>query len=769
MTELEQQINKLQQQVYAYKQQQIQMFKELQQMETALERLQQQASQASVQSSELRQETSRIPQAAPVRPTEKYVHQVKQQLKEQTKKVPNVNTQWEDFIGTNVISKVGILITIIGIFIGAKYAIDNELISPAMRIIVGYIAGAGLVAVGLKLKEKYIGFSSILFGGGLAVLYFITFIAFDFYQLLPRAAAFVGMLVITAATVGAALWYNRKVIAVLGQVGAYGIPFLLSDGSGQVSVLFTYISIINIGLVFLSFKKDWKILYRLAFYVSWLIYAVWLIGGNTNVINFYAALVFLGINFAIFYSTFLCYKVYRKETFNLHEIIVLLLNALFFFFLGCYFISEHRTETTPLTLFALSNAALHFLVGLAIQRLKLFDRSVGQFVIALALLFITIAIPMQLDGNWVTLLWAFEGTLLYMIAQRNNRPLYLHIAMPVFMIALLSLLQDWWQAYPYLLRYDSVAYTRNAFANLNFWLQMIVAGLFGFIAFRHAASKVEDAKGITDDFFRQVVPVIFIVLLYFNIYHEIHYAWDKMIAATSKETEVSTAGLCQSLSLIIYSCVYFSIMLMVNTSVVKRNRLHQLFIVAAFITNIVVLLRGLYLLGELREELLKATSSAHGDIYLYRYLVFGALAFLWMNAYRSIKRFSDPLKFQPMLSVMFNVTILSLTCSEFVHWMDIAGYSNQYKLGLTIICALYALGLLAAGIAKKRKHLRVQAIILFGATIIKLFIYDLASLSTISKTIVLVILGVLLLIASFLYNKYKDLLFEKEEPPVAGT
>jgi uncharacterized membrane protein len=91
--------------------------------------------------------------------------------------------------------------------------------------------------------------------------------------------------------------------------------------------------------------------------------------------------------------------------------------------------------------------------------------------------------------------------------------------------------------------------------------------------------------------------------------------------------------------------------------------------------------------------------------------------------------------------------------------MDVAGYSNQYKLGLSIICGVYALALIFIGILKKEKHLRIGGMFLFGLTLLKLFFYDLASLSTISKTIVLVLLGILLLVASFLYNKYKSLLF----------
>ena len=69
--------------------------------------------------------------------------------------------------------------------------------------------------------------------------------------------------------------------------------------------------------------------------------------------------------------------------------------------------------------------------------------------------------------------------------------------------------------------------------------------------------------------------------------------------------------------------------------------------------------------------------------------------------------------------------------------------------------------LIVLGIIKKKKHLRIGAIVLFAVTLIKLFFYDIADLDTISKTVIFITLGVLLLIISFLYNKYKNLIFDK--------
>jgi len=94
--------------------------------------------------------------------------------------------------------------------------------------------------------------------------------------------------------------------------------------------------------------------------------------------------------------------------------------------------------------------------------------------------------------------------------------------------------------------------------------------------------------------------------------------------------------------------------------------------------------------------------------------------------------------------------------------MDIFGYNESYKLGLSILWGLYSLFLIVLGIGRGKKHLRVGAISLFAVTLAKLFFYDIAELDTISKTVVFVSLGILLLIISFLYNKYKNLISGEE-------
>ena len=112
---------------------------------------------------------------------------------------------------------------------------------------------------------------------------------------------------------------------------------------------------------------------------------------------------------------------------------------------------------------------------------------------------------------------------------------------------------------------------------------------------------------------------------------------------------------------------------------------------------------------------------------------------------------------------VFYFSIWLVASSELINLMDIFGYNDSYKLGLSILWGIYALCLIILGIYQNKKHLRIGAIALFGFTLAKLFFYDIAGLDTISKTVIFVSLGIILLVVSFLYNKYKNLIFEANE------
>jgi len=693
---------------------------------------------------------------------------IKETVKTPTQKSIQISNELERFIGENLINKIGIAILIIGVAIGAKYSIDNDLISPLTRIILGYLLGLGLLGLSIKLKAKYENFSAVLVSGSMAIFYFLTYFAYSYYQLIPQLLTFVLMVVFTVFTVIAALQYNKQIIAHIGLVGAYAVPFLLSNETGNALVLFSYIAIINIGILVLSFKKYWKPLYYVSFALTWLIYFSWFVFSYHKNEDFTAALMFASIFFIIFYATFLAYKLIKKEQFDAIDIILLLINSFVFYGFGYAILNGHETGSQLLGLFTLCNAILHFIVSVIIYRLKLADKNLFYLVAGLVLVFITIAIPVQLDGNWVTLLWVGEAVLLFWIGRTKNISIYEYLSYPLISLATLSLYQDWSNVYIDYYQFDGSEKITPIF-NIHFLSTILFIACFGFIYYLQNNKLYEasiKSKKELHNLVSIIIPAIIISTIYFGFYFEINHYFNSIY----QESEITINQYdhynnydvlnFKAIWLLIYSMVFVSALSFINIKFIKSKVLGYINLGLNGLAVFAFLISGLYILSELRESYLGESFSEYyqtGSFHIIiRYLSFVFLAItLWM-IYKYIQEAFMKVINKIPFGVLFHITVLWVLSSELINLMDLSGSTQSHKLGLSIFWGLYALFLIVLGIWKKKKYLRIVAIALFSITLIKLFFYDISHLGTISKTIVFVSLGILLLIISFLYNKFKN-------------
>jgi uncharacterized membrane protein len=177
---------------------------------------------------------------------------------------------------------------------------------------------------------------------------------------------------------------------------------------------------------------------------------------------------------------------------------------------------------------------------------------------------------------------------------------------------------------------------------------------------------------------------------------------------------------------------------------------------------LVFLAQGLYTLSELRDSYLTQTMAAYYQIGEFnigiRYISFAFVAIALMACYSYIRQEFMKVDYKMAFDLLLHLSILWMASSELINLMELSGSAQSNKLGLSILWGIYALLLISLGIWKTRQHLRIGAIALFSVTLIKLFFYDISHLNTISKTIVFLSLGILLLIISFLYNKFKHLI-----------
>jgi uncharacterized membrane protein len=177
-------------------------------------------------------------------------------------------TDLEKFIGENLLSKIGITVLVLGISFFVKYAIDQNWINEAGRVIIGLIAGGILIGIAHRIRNSYRSFSSVLMGGGLTVFYFTIAFAFHQYHLISQTAGFMIMVIITAFAVVLSLYYDRLELAVLATIGGFITPFLVSTGQDNYTALFIYLCILNSGLMVLAWFKRWPSINIIALFLQ---------------------------------------------------------------------------------------------------------------------------------------------------------------------------------------------------------------------------------------------------------------------------------------------------------------------------------------------------------------------------------------------------------------------------------------------------------------------------------------------------------------------
>jgi uncharacterized membrane protein len=691
-----------------------------------------------------------------------------------------IHLDLEKFIGENLINKIGIIIILIGVIIGAKYSIENDLVSPLTRIVMGYITGVALLGVGLKLKKNFENYSAVLVSGAMAIMYFITFAAYSFYGLMPQSIAFGVMVIFTCFTVFTSLVYNQQIIAQLGLVGAYSVPFLLSNGSGKIEILLAYMLLINVGILIISFKKYWKSLLNSSFSFSWLIFVSWLFSDYDGSKHFYLTIGFLTAFFILFYCATLTYKIIRNEFLIKNDVVLILINSFVFYAIGFYVLSEHDKGEQLLGLFTILNALAHFLVSILIYKRNLADKNLLLFIIGLVLTFVTISIPVQLDGKWVTLLWSFEAALLFWIGRTKNISFYEKLSFPLMILAFVSICIDWIHQYNsfYIHQPNShVPFVFNQYF-LTSILFLIAFGFINWLDFKHKNTLVFRFKFLQILTF--LAPSILVFTAYYALQIEISTYWNQKYEASQivipaidsindydKYIYQTDYLKFKSIWTFIYALFFGGIIAITNIKFFKNKYLSNINLAFNFIVIILFLSQGILILKELRTSYLSQTNSEYYLIGSFNiviaYITYGFVMFNLFANYLLVKSNLLQINFRIYFDVLLHTSIVWILSSELINYLEISNFNQSNKLGLSILWGVYSLVLIALGIWKKKKHLRIGAIALFSVTLIKLFFYDIAHLDTISKTIVFVSLGILLLIISFLYNKYKNLIIDESE------
>jgi len=327
----------------------------------------------------------------------------------------------ESRIGSHWLNRIGIAAVLIGVSYFLKFAFDNNWIGPSGRVAIGLVSGIAVVLWSERFRSHgYALFSYSLKAVGIGVMYLSLWAAFHLYALIASGTAFVAMLLVTSSTVSLALAQDAEILAAFALTGGFTTPFLISTGQNRELQLFAYLVLLDVATLVMVARKPWRRLLALSYAATLVLYLAWYAQFyNRGELDLTVA--FATLFFAIFAVAPLIARRPGNEPAPLGAIplALALVNA------GVYFLQVYamveEIDKRAMAWFALGLAAVYIVLSRqarerfpdpeTVERLRFLH-------LALAIGFITVAIPIRLDGHWISIGWLVEAGVLLWLADR---------------------------------------------------------------------------------------------------------------------------------------------------------------------------------------------------------------------------------------------------------------------------------------------------------------------------------------------------------------
>ncbi|MDO8482577.1 MAG: DUF2339 domain-containing protein [bacterium] len=540
--------------------------------------------------------------------------------------------------GGRWLAKVGIVALLLGVSFFLKYAFDNNLIGVVGRVILGLISGVAMLAIGQYLRAKYENYSNMLMGGGIGILYLTIYASFAFYNLIGQPTAFIFMFLVTALTVVISIVDGAFALAVMGIFGGFLTPYLISTGQNAEVSLFTYILILDIGVLVISFREKWQKLNYLAFIGTAMLFMGWAVQFYKEEYLF-ITFAFLSAFFLIFLVATVAHHLIRREVSNGSDLGLVTINALAYF--GMSYAMLDPSWHAFMGFFAVVMALLYFLLAFLSLSAGGENKYLNLYLSGIAILFLTLAIPIQLSGTWITLAWLIEAVIIAGFSTAIPKAKFHAYGPIVYIVGVVHLFST--EVYS---AYGSGDIT--PFLNKSFFL-FVVAVLAAYVlGFFYDQAKEEDILVFKPKTLAAVFLVVANLLTIYSLTMEVSRVYDRKI---------------EEVNLI-------------------------------------------------KNEQQKVQANYLGDDY-----------------------YSRP-------TGSYNMG-------------EVESLRNQKNTAISILWALYAIILTIIGFAARSKTFRSFGLVFFFVTAVKIFI-DVWSLGQLYRIISSIAFGVLALLGSFAYAKYKD-------------
>jgi uncharacterized membrane protein len=349
-------------------------------------------------------------------------------------------------LGGNPVLRIGVVLLFLGFAFLLRYASERGLVPIELRYAGVAAAGMALLGLGWWLRRRNAAYALILQGTGVAVLYLTVFAAIRLHPLLPPK---LGLALLVAVTVGLAVLavaQNARGLAAVAAIGGFAAPILASTGGGSHVALFTYLAVLNAGILAIAQFKAWRLLNTIGFVGTFGIGLAWGLRSYTPAL-YASTQPFLALFFLMYVAIGLLFA--RRKLVAAAEAPGERGELLRWSRRQADYVDGLVVFGPPTVGFGLQYAiTAHFEFGAAFSAaaLGLFHMALAwvlavrggarvlllvEAYLALGVVFGTLAIPLGLDARWTSAAWAVEGAGLYWLALRQRRPVARGFALAV--------------------------------------------------------------------------------------------------------------------------------------------------------------------------------------------------------------------------------------------------------------------------------------------------------------------------------------------------
>nr|WP_193759828.1 DUF2339 domain-containing protein [Burkholderia sp. USMB20] len=321
-------------------------------------------------------------------------------------------------LGGNTVVRVGIIVLFFGVAFLLKYAADNDMLPIEFRLAGTALAAAALLAIGWRVRARRAAYGLVLQGGGIGILYLTIFAATKLYTLLPVGAAFPLMVAVCALSAFLAVKQNALPLAFMGSAGGFLAPVLLSTGHGSHVALFSYYALLNAGIFAIAWFKAWRPLNLLGFVFTFTIGSAWGVTAYRPAL-FATTEPFLILFFLMYVGIALLYAVKRELALRHYVDGTLVFGTP----IVATALQASLVKDMPFGLAWSAVALSAFYVAIAAWLARRRDRLALLFeaMLALAVIFATLAVPLAFSGPTTSAAWAIEGAAIVWVGVREKR------------------------------------------------------------------------------------------------------------------------------------------------------------------------------------------------------------------------------------------------------------------------------------------------------------------------------------------------------------